>query len=211
MNKLEEYIVGLLQGKLEYNDKSVQVRRQFNNIDDDLPVVTLDITSVDTEQVHRVPSLSNFVEVGDNIDSVVYERTAEMSINLWCNTEEEREAISSQIEYCFKREQSGHYTYCTQYNDGNCETTQSICSATLEETARAMKNLCPYPCENKYQSLSSHCNIIQGSLDLESPVMLDEYDKHPPLLRNMFRVHASYYDVYNAGGELLREVRFNNS
>lgn len=204
MNKLEQYIVGLLQHRLSYDDRWVQVRRQFLP-SNELPCVTLEVASVDTESVHRTPYGSVFREAG-GVDTIVYERTCNLNINLWCNTEEERESISEQIMDCFNKEEAGHYTYCTRYHDGTCGTTGTPCSATDQVTARAVKNLCPDPQEREYTSLRSHCNIIEGSLNLGVPVMLDEVDKHPPLLRNMFRVVAGYYDTYDVGGELLDDI-----
>lgn len=206
MNKLEQYIVGLLQHHLIYDEMPVQVRRQFLPVHD-LPCVTLDVGRVDTEQVHRCTGGTNiFNEIQGNVDSIVYERSCEININLWCNTEDERETISDQIMECFNKEEAGHYTYCSNYDDGTCNTTGESCLAEQGGTARARKNLCPSPMGMGYESLRSSCNIISGSLNVGSPVMLDEYGEHPPLLRNMFRVVAGYYDVYDVGGDLLDDV-----
>ena len=204
MNKLEQYIVGLLQHKLRYEGREVQVRRQFNNIDD-LPTVTLDIVGVNTEQVHRTPYCNDlFKECEDNIDTIVYEGTAEITINLWCNTEDERESLSDQIVECFNKEQSGHYEYCTQYDNGVCLSTGEACPAISD--LPHVRKCCPAPLLRGYLSLRSSCNIIPGSLDMESPLMMDEFDKHPPLLRNMFRVVAGYYDTYEVGGDILDDI-----
>ena len=51
MNKFEHYIVDLLQHHITFDDKEVQVRRQFNDIAQ-LPCITLSIADVSTEKVY---------------------------------------------------------------------------------------------------------------------------------------------------------------
>ncbi len=97
MNQFEEYLVELLQGNLEYDGKDVPLLRTFSE-EHDLPIVTLDVLSPTTTRVGR--------EVGDGLDNVMYYRESDININLWCNTEEERESLNEQILTLFYNEQA---------------------------------------------------------------------------------------------------------
>ena len=198
MNKFEHYIVDLLQHHITYADNEVQVRRQFNDIAQ-LPCVTLSIASVTTEKVY-----SEF----DATENSVYEKHANIDINLWCNTEEERENISEQIMECFYKEQAGHYLYCSQFKNGRCIGRNKACDVPNIRTGRTEKNQCDNPTEYGYEPLWHKYDLIDGSININSPVMLDELDEHPPLLRNMFRAEASFYDTHVVGGSVATSTIF---
>ncbi len=190
MNNFERYLVDLLQGNITYNNKNVELRRTFQK-QSELPCITLEISSINTVQVHR--------ELGTT-DNLVYERSCEANLNLWCNTEDERETISSQILNCFYKEHIGHYMYCSNYENGNCTNIDEPCLATTVETGRTVKGKCPNPVNLGYQSLTTKHDIISGTVNIEAPFMLDEVGEHPPLLRNVFKCEAAYYEVIPVGG-----------
>jgi len=196
MNKFEHYIVDLLQHHLIYDDKEVQVRRQFNDIAQ-LPCITLSIADISTNKVYSDLQ-------GD--ESSLYERTARIDINLWCNTEDERESISEQIMNCFMNEQSAHYVYCSQYKNGLCMSQNVVCDVSRHMTARTVKNQCDKPEEYGYEALWHKHGLIDGSINIETPIMLDELDEHPPLLRNRFGAEASYYDEFEIGGTVAEGI-----
>lgn len=198
MNKFEHYIVDLLQHHITSDDNEVQVRRQFNDIAQ-LPCITLSIADVSTEKV--------YTELGTTEDAL-YERHATIDINVWCNTEDERESISEQIMQCFYREQAGHYLYCSQYLNGRCLSRNKPCDVSTVSTGRTEKNQCDNPIEYEYEPLWSKHNLIDGSVNIDIPRMLDELSEHPPLLRNLFRAEASYYDSYEVGGSVATSTLF---
>lgn len=176
MNELEWYIIDLLQGYLSYDDKPVQVVKNFNQ-NPRRPVVTLDIQSVTNQKIYNDPSLAekHFVYRGD------------ININLWCDNESQRQSLVEQILDCFYREQTYHYLYCPQYENGNCRTLSGVCPAV----GRVNGN-CPNPDKNGFSSLQYRHNIVMGSLMVEHPFELDEVSEHPPLLRSIFRCTADY-------------------
>lgn len=186
MNKFERYIVDLLQHHITYDNREVQVRRQFNDIED-LPCITLSVAGVSTEKVYAMKT--------DTSEEAQYERRATIDINVWCNTEEERESITEQVMQCYMKEQMGDYTYCSRYDDGFCESLGEQCPVPQGNSVRRRKGLCDHPVERDYEPLWKRCGIIEGSMNIEPPVMMDEYDVHPPLLRSRFGCEASYYDV----------------
>lgn len=200
MNHFEAYLVELLQHHIVFGGAEVPVRRQFSERGQ-APCITLDTGSIGTGKLFRETN-------AEDGEVVVTERVCTLYINLWCNTEAERESISSQILTAFMDEQTGHYKYCSRYNDEMC-TSGGLCLARQSADARAVKNQCPQPRERGYESLSTKHGLIMGSVNIEPPVMMDEVKEYPPLLRNRFDCEASYYDVYTLGGEQVEEFNFN--
>jgi len=180
MNKLENYLVDLLQGNVNYDGRVVEVVKQFSQ-HPERPVITLDLSGgVVTQRIYTNPSLAE----------KYIERRANININVWCDTEQQRASITQQIQDLFHLEQNYHYRYCTKYTDGSCATTGTECAA---ETAYTHK--CPKPETNKYEPLHRHHNIIIGTLNIEPPFDLDELAEHPPLLRSVMRCECQYADT----------------
>jgi hypothetical protein len=176
VNELEWYIVDLLQGKLFHDGEKVEVVKQFSQ-HPTRPVITLDIQSVTTQQVFNNPSLAR----------KYYEYKADININVWCDTERQRESLVQQITDCFYQEQTYHYRYCEQYSDGRCMTTGGNCTGVTNAHYR-----CKDPDTLGYSSLRYLHNIIPGTLVVDPPFELDDLSDHPPLLRSIFRCSAQY-------------------
>ena len=176
MNELEWYLVDLLQGYLTYDDKPVQVVKNFNQ-NPSRPVITLDIQSVIVQKIYNDPSLCERH----------WDYRSDININLWCDNEAQRQSLVEQILDCFYNEQTSHYRYCPNYEDGNCKTLESVCPATTRTNCK-----CPKPDAYGFTSLQYRHNIVHGSLMVEHPFELDEVSDHPPLLRSIFRCTADY-------------------
>ena len=191
MNMFERYLVELLQGHITYNGSVVEVRKQFSN-DPSLPVITLDVSrGVNTEYTYRV------LEEQDNL---CFYRSTTININLWCNTEEERENINNQILECWYDEKNNHYKYCTKYSEGNCTTLDTACPAITDTDYRGVKQKCPLPDEYEYESLAHKYGLVNGTIVIEPPFDLDEVDKHPPLLRSVLVARAEYTETVSSKG-----------
>lgn len=190
MNEFEAYIVELLQGNLAYEDKTVQVVKQFSQ-HPERPVVTLDIQSVTTQRILNDPSLAE----------KYYEYKSDININLWCDNEKQRQQLTNQILDCFYKEQTYHYKYCEQYTGGTCKTLKSECTAV-----KAPHNRCKSPDTLGFSSLQYRHNIIPGTLIVDPPFELDEVSEHPPLLRSVFRCEAQY-SVALGTASLIQEVK----
>jgi len=188
MNELEWYLVDLLQGYLTYDDKPVQVVKNFNN-NPTRPVITLDIQSVTLQKIYNEPSLCERH----------WDYRSDININLWCDNEAQRQNLVEQILDCFYKEQTGHYRYCPNYSDGNCKTLTSTCPASSRTNCR-----CPKPDKNGFTSLQYRHNIVNGSLMVEHPFELDEVSDHPPLLRSIFRCTADYVIIRGMAAHVRR-------
>lgn len=179
MNALEQYIVTILQGYLTWNSQPVQVVKQFSQ-HPERPVVTLDIQSVTTQHVYLNPGVAERY----------YERKANININLWCDTEEQRESLTGKILDCFYKEQGYHYRYCQNLRNGRCTTTSTSCPAVNTHHKR-----CTDPERLGYSSLRHRCGLITGTVMVDPPFELDELTEHPPLLRSVFRCEGQYSDT----------------
>ena len=196
MNNFEQYLVKLLQGHITIDGNNVEVRRQFSN-SPTLPVITLD-TSGGINTKYRYHDTSGSTE------KIYYRREAHININIWCNTEQERESITGQVMECFHKEHNNHYQYCTQYTDGQC-ASGGQCKAVSTHTSRTVKDKCPSPDEYGYSSISEYYGIVEGELIVEPPFTMDEPDRHPPLLRSVLRASCLYEECVRDYGESVEQ------
>ena len=195
MNPFEAYLVELLQGNIEYDGSTVPVVKNFNQ-HPDRPVVTLDLSGgVNTNRVQPYPPDAQRH----------YRRKAVINVNVWCDTESQRESITGQVLSLFHAEQGYHYKFCTQYDKdtGNCSTTHSVCPAS-NMTGKTRKNKCPLPDHYEYQSLHDKYGLLYGTVNIEPAFDLDEYSDHPPLLRSIMKAEAEYDEVI---AEVVNRVR----
>lgn len=186
VNKFEQYLVDLLQGHITYDNTAVEVVKHFSE-DPQLPLLTLD-TGIETttNQTYRT--------YYEN-EELVYIQSSDIIINVWCNTEAQRQSINKQVMDCWYAEQNNHYTYCTHYRNGVCSTTGSTCGATQGDTRRSLSSRCSLLDGEAYESLHYKYDILPSTLNIGSPYDMDELGEHPPLLRSCFRATAAYKDV----------------
>lgn len=200
MNCFEAYLVELLQGNITCDGKPVEVVRNFSN-KPGLPVITLDLSpGVTTENYHRI--------IGEPKEKLYFHRIAGININTWCNTEEEREQVNNQIMACYYDSLNHHYRYCSQYDDGQCLTIHKPCKALNSNTVRAMKKKCPQPDTYGYECLSDKHELLYGTITIDPPFFMDEYNEHPPLLRSIFRSQAHYVEKVSELGKNFQGYEF---
>lgn len=194
MTPFEEYLVKLLQGRILIGGEVVEVRRQFNP-QGHLPCITLDLGIEDTTDYYY----HSFKEQ----ERVYFRRSSEIQINTWCNNEEDRESINTQIMSCFYDAIEHDYTYCTRYTNGRCKTQGKACPCVSPTTGRAHKRKCPNPDLYQYESLQTRYGLLVGTTMLSPPRYMDEEGEHPPLLRSVFTATTDYV-------ELVRELGKSN-
>lgn len=179
MNNFEAFLVELLQNRITYDDRTVYVSRNYRFETDQLPLITLDLGAGTTTEYYY-----HELDVRDKLFAF---RTSNIDINVWCNTEEERESIVQQILECWYKEKTFHYTYCTKYNDGTCD-----CMVDVIHNGSSVKNKCPDIPFYGYESLTRKHGILEGSISIEPAYQLDEPAENPPLLRSLLRAQAQY-------------------
>lgn len=198
MNCFESYLVELLQGYISYNNKPVEVVKRFSNAPS-LPVITLDTSAgVTTDYV--------YYDTDDVVETVYYHRKANINISLWCNTDVQKEELTGQILSAYYDEKTNHYRYCSNYDDGICATTNTTCAATTIHNWKTIKNKCPDPDALEYESLMEKHHICKGTVIIEPPFDMDEFDRKPPLLRAIFRSSAEYDEPVRARGSVIEDI-----
>ena len=198
MNCFEKYLVELLQGKIIYNNQTVEVRKQFTNTPR-LPYIYLDLSP-------GVTTNYSYHDVDGESDVLYFNRSSNINIHVWCNTEEERESITTQILECYYREKTNHYEYCTNYHEGNC-TTGGKCKVSTVNNSRTVKDKCPDPDLYNYQSLQEKHHIIPGTMSIDPPFDMDDDTQHPPLLRSIIRAKADYFEPVLTHGVRVEEIQ----
>lgn len=200
MHCLEKYLINLLQGKIIYDEKIVEVRKHYDDAPL-LPLITLD-TSAGVSTNYSYHELTN-------VDTLYFNRDATVNISVWCNTEEQRQSITQQIMECYYKEKNFHYTYCSNYHNGICNTSGSKCGATTITNNRTVKDKCPDPDWYKYESLQSKCYIVHDTITIEPAYDIDEVQQHPPLLHSILRCTATYEEPVSRYGMVVEDINYN--
>lgn len=136
------------------------------------------------------------------------ERNITLDLNVWCDTEDERDEITDKISELFYQVQSDHYTFCDNYNNGNCNYLNGSCQVD-NTTSRGVKEQCPKPHEYHYKNIFTIFDIIRATFDVAPSYILDDLTTTPPTLRSIIRVSFSYYDYHFIGGAVSKELTVN--
>lgn len=139
-----------------------------------------------------------------------YETT--LNINIWCNTEDEREKLNNIVLELFYQAQSDHYRFCNSYHDGDCAYMDNTCYGKHfngENLLRQSKNQCPNPLVYGYENIFTTYNLYRSSFHLDQPFSLDDRGKDGILLRSVLKLHTGYYVDYIIGGVISEDMDFN--
>lgn len=130
---------------------------------------------------------------------------AELWINIWCNKEEERAQLLSQIKTRINQLLANHYTTCIFYDckNHNCSQIMDICEALTSQSNRANKNLCPNP--THYRSVFNMYHIPKRTFHVNSITDLDELEISESILRSIFKLEMDYYTYYEIGGRVFTD------
>ena len=133
------------------------------------------------------------------------ERNITLDLNIWCDNEDQREEIVDKISKTFYQIQSDHYTFCQNYDNGNCTSISRSCQVT-PNSSRGIKSQCPKPSEYHYVNIFTAYDIIRATFDVAPAFILDDLTTTPPVLRSIIRVSFSYYEYYNIGGAVTEHL-----
>lgn len=200
MHVLEKAFIDLLRNYLPIPDGKIFAGSRY--IPQDLtPCVTVQLA--DESFIRR-----HYVE----IDNIQYSRklyNANVWINVWCNTEEERQSLVDAIDLRINQAEEHHYTTCSNYNldDNTCTKSMNVCESLNSQGGRANKGQCPNV--RNYHSFFENNNIPKRSFNVNSVTDLDELDPSEPILRTIFRLQLQYYRFYRIGGQLFKTIHIN--
>ena len=215
-------ILRVLQGNIKINDNDVRLI-QAPPETDNTPCITID-DSGGTRMLGKwftnkdLPLLQGHPQYDPQDPGKLYsqqviveKRGIDLDLNIWCNTEDERESIINQIHYLFYLAQSDHYSYCINYDkeNGNCKTLEDTCpSLTSLEDMRGVKQQCINPSEYGYQNIFTTYDIVRASFDVEPAYPLDDLNTETMTLRSVIRVSCDYYDYHRIGGKISETISY---
>lgn len=210
-------IIEILQGRIILEDSTdVRIVKREYPIDK-TPCVTMDnsggtaiiqkhITNKDYRLSESHPQYDpNNPEKTISQQVIREERSIDVELNVWCDDEDQREEICNKIADLFYKVQSDHYTFCQNYNNGNCLTLDNECAVT-QLSYRGIKSQCPKPKEYHYKNIFNTYDIIRASFDVAPSYILDDLTTTPPVLRSIITVSFSYYEYYNIGGAVSEHL-----
>lgn len=200
MHVLEKAFIDLLRNYLPVGNDKIFAGSRY--IPKDLtPCVTVQLADESFQRRHYV-----------EIDHVQYSRKlydANLWINVWCNTEEERQDLIDAIYLRINQAEEHHYTTCANfdYPTKNCNKSMNVCETLNSQGGRANKGQCPNIVD--YNSFFETNNIPKRHFRINSVTDLDELDSSEPILRTIFRLQMQYYSFYRIGGRVFNSIHIN--
>lgn len=208
MNKIKRTFLKLLQGKITYNDKVVPVViKDFPY--DKTPCITIHGTNRDKGQ-HRRQLITQFRKLPSNhqlydennpdkkyptlVDYTV--KSYDITLNIWCNNEEEREIITNQVKDCLFYCMNHHRDYCIRFdrNAEICSTTGTRCASFNDTGFRGLRCQCPDALTYDYCNLLTANGIRRHTVVIDPDYEQDEYNRKEPLKRTIIDISLDYED-----------------
>ena len=203
MNNLRkpiQAIIQILRGNVICEGKTVPVIKRNYPLDK-TPCINID-DSASTVTVKK--QIYNKTINGEKKECIRIHRKTLLNIHLWCDTENQRADLSNQITTLFNMAYIDDYHFCTNYDKETCQcsTQEQECLSISNSTHlyKSIKNKCPKPIDYKYENIFTRYDLIKSKWDLQVPFSNDNINTKPPVLHNIFRLNAEYYDYIEIGG-----------
>lgn len=197
MHKLEKAFIDLLRGHLTVQDNKIYTGNRYRP-SDITPCVNVSLAD---ESIIK----QKYVEI-DNVQYISKRYSADLWINIWCNTEEQRQTLITEIHNRILKAEANHYSTCTNFNPVNskCNATMNECETLNTLNGRTNKEQCPNL--DNYQSFFKQHNIVKRTFSINSVTDLDELDSSETILRTIFKTQMEYYTFYSIGGRTYDSI-----
>ena len=200
----ENFILSVLEGRL--NDiegnpvRLIQSPPQYNNI----PCLTVDNSAgaviLDRNKINKLIN-------GEPQEVIETRYDIDIRLDIWALSEEDRQTLIDQVQVCFFKAISDHYTYCTAYMNESCDCV--VNDDEYEYDKRAVKGQCPLTNQLPYENLFTKYNIDVQTFNISLPYDLDELEETEAILRTRFNISFDWTDYYVIGG-IVSESLSNN-
>ena len=197
MHVLEKAFLDLLRNHMTILEPAKIFAGSKYSPKDNSPCITLNLAD---ENFIR----DRYVEI-DHIQHLQKRYNADLWINLWCNTEEERTSLITDTTKRINEALANHYTTCSFFNlsDNVCSKTSMVCESLNSQSGRANKKQCPNL--ELYESFFARNHIPKRTFSVNSVTNLDELELTQPLLRTIFRLNMDYFTYYPIGGIIFED------
>lgn len=200
----ENFLLSILQGRLTDADgnsvRLIQHPPQYNNI----PCLTVDNSAgaviLDRNKINKLID-------GEPQEVIETKYDIDIRLDIWALDESDRQTLIDQVQVCFFKAISDHYTYCTSYMDESCDCV--VNDSEYEFDKRASKGQCPCPNQLPYENLFTKYNIDLQTFNISLPYNLDELEESEAILRTRFNISFDWTDYYIIGG-IVSESLSNN-
>lgn len=197
MFPMEKAVWDLLNGNVKFNDNDVLSLVRRLTSEDETPCITI-------QQAAEV-QLDRQIEHCKH-EVIITENNVEVWIDIWANSEDERDHIVNQVEYRINQALGNHYTTCANYNQGDCDFLEDTCATLNITNGRTAKNQCPYPEDYNYKSWFIQNHIIKNTFTISGRQKMDELNITPPVLRTLIKLDMDYYRTYDLGGQEVKDI-----
>lgn len=197
MFPMEKAVWDLLNGNIKFNEVDVisLVRRLTS--EDETPCITI-------QQAAEVQLDRQICPY--NHEVIMTRNNVEVWINIWANTEEERNSLLNQVEQRINQALGNHYTTCANYDGGNCNFLEDACATLNIQNGRTAKNQCPYPQDYNYTSWFIKNKIIKNTFTISGRQDMDELNITQPILRTLIKIDMDYFRTYDLGGQEVTNI-----
>lgn len=200
-------IIEILKDNIILNNTPIRLIKQTSPIDR-TPCITIDDSSgIATTQKH----ITNRTINNKPVQALMERKNTTIQIHVWCDNEQDREEINTQIQNLFYQAQSDHYRFCQNYikSNGNCKYLQGTCQGKNNiSDKRGVKKQCPEPASYGYMNLFTKYHIIRNTFNLEPPFSVDDLSTKQPVLHSIFKCSFTYHTYYNIGGNTINNIIF---
>lgn len=205
MNHIKKTFVKILREKIHFKDEIIPVVIKDYPLDE-TPCITISGMNRDKgkhrrQQVNVLSKLSKSHPLYDPKyperrfpHSAEYSvKSYEISIHVWCDTEEQREVIVDQIYDCLFYCMNLHHAFCVRYDSKTklCETSGEICEALIDKGYHGLRGQCPNH-HNKPLNIMSQNGIIKNSVHISPHYEYDYRDRREPLKHSVIEVNLDY-------------------
>ena len=200
MHVLEKAFIDLLYNSLPIPNQFIFTGSRYIPADH-TPCVNIQMAAESFIRKH-------YVEI-DTIQHIRRLYSAEVWINIWCNTEEERTSLIDAVTTRFNQLEAHHYTTCSNFDftENNCKITGECCEALTSQSGRANKGQCPNL--EIYTSFFETNLIPERSFHIQSMTDLDELTESESVLRTIFKLEMEYYKLNRIGGRVFQDIKIN--
>ena len=196
MNPLEKAFIDLFRGNISLSNEKIFTGNRYRPVDMS-PCITIQQASEVQVSGKQMPGLPEMIRLENNV---------EIWVNIWCDTEEERNSLIEEVETRILQALANHYTTCAKYDDGHCDFLNNDCATPTITNGHTAKNQCPYPIDYGYSSFFEQNHIIKRTFGITGKQELDELELSKPVLRTIIKLDMNYYKFYNIGGHKTENI-----
>lgn len=196
MYPIEKAFKELLQSHITFDNEPIYVIPKYPR-SDETPCITIQLA--DETFLKR-----RYVEI-DNIQHIQKRYRCDLWINIWTNTNKQRNSLINQVQHRILQAEANHFTTCEHYQNKYCAMIDGECEALTKNTGRTIKNQCPNL--KNYSNFFRRNNIVKKTFCINSITDLDEFDTSEPVLRSIFRLNMEYFKYYSIGGRIFEEIK----